>query len=416
MATRNTTVSNDDTRQKAEARRKAKNRAFTSIVNKINKDTKHYGEMAAVRLSDNTSMNVQRESTGSLALDYVIGGGVPNGRICEFFGPEGSGKTSAALQTIANVQRDGGNAVFIDVEHALDPMQARRLGVDVDKLIVCQPNNAEQALDIMEAFISSGGTDIIVLDSIASLVPQKELEGSMEDNTVAVVARLMSRALRKITGPTSDTGTKVIFINQVREKIGVMFGNPETTPGGRALKFYASLRVRISRTKQIKVKDNAIGQEVIIRCVKNKVSTPFRSAKTKFYWDHGFDIADDIITLGKDAKVLTYQGGVKNALTGEPVMVNGEKIKSQDQFREVLNNNVDGIRDKYYKIVYDGLERKQYEEMYGHPEDEDGNESNSPAPDDVDTELDENKESIEDTINDDNEPDSDTADDGGNED
>lgn len=182
------------------------------------------------------------------------------------------------------------------------------------------------------------------------------------------------------------------------------------------MKFYASLRVRISRTKQIKVKDNAIGQEVIIRCVKNKVSTPFRSAKTKFYWDHGFDIADDIITLGKDAKVLTYQGGVKNALTGEPVMVNGEKIKSQDQFREVLNNNVDGIRDKYYKIVYDGLERKQYEEMYGHPENEDGNESNNPAPDDIDTELDENKESIEDTVNDDNEPDSDTTDEGGNED
>lgn len=334
--------------------KKNKLKSFNKAVADINKQ---WGPMTAIRLGENKHMNVKRTSTGSLALDYVIGGGMPDGRIVELFGPEGSGKTSAALQTIANVQKEGGNAAFIDVEHALDPAQAARLGVDVNRLIVSQPEYAEQALDIMDALIRSGGVDIVVLDSIASLVPKKELEGDMEDQQVGLNARIMSKALRKITGATNTTDTKVIFINQVREKIGVMRGNPESTPGGRALKFYATLRIRVSKGQKISSGDKIIGQHVYLKCAKNKVSVPFLTSETNFYWSTGFDMASDVMELGKVAKVFTYTGGVKDLTNnGEPILLDGKKIKSKDAFLNALRDPSTGLLDKYYPIVLKKLE------------------------------------------------------------
>ena len=356
--------------------KKNKLKSFNKAVADINKQ---WGPMTAIRLGENKHMNVKRTSTGSLALDYVIGGGMPDGRIVELFGPEGSGKTSAALQTIANVQKEGGNAAFIDVEHALDPAQAARLGVDVNRLIVSQPEYAEQALDIMDALIRSGGVDIVVLDSIAALVPKKELDGDMEDQQVGLNARVMNKALRKITGATNTTGTKVIFINQVREKIGVMYGNPEDTPGGKALKFYSTLRIRVGKGTQITKgsgsKKKVVGQHVHLKCVKNKVSVPFLKADTDFYWSTGFDMAADIVSLGAAAGVFEYSGGVKDLTNNkEPILLkNGKRIPSKDAFMEALRDPSTGLLDKYYPIVLKKLEESYDPDAASH-EDDDNNE------------------------------------------
>ena len=335
----------------------AKLRALNAATDEINKE---FGDMSAYILGSNPRVEVHRTSTGSLALDYVMGGGVAAGRIHEFFGPEGSGKTSAALQTIGNAQKEGGTAAFIDVEHALDPKQAHRLGVDIDSLLFSQPDNAEQALSIMEMYIRSGAVDVIVLDSIASLVPIAVMEGKVEDQTMALVARLMSKELAKIATMASNTDTAVIFINQVRDAIG-SYGNPETTPGGRGLKFYSSIRVRVSKGKQIMKGDRSIGQAVFFRCKKNKVSTPFLNAESQFYWKNGFDAASDIVTFGKKYKIFnsTCSKDLTKSAEGEQIFWNGEKVTKTDTLLSALRDKKSGLSEHYYPIVLKKMEEDQ---------------------------------------------------------
>ena len=332
-------------------------KALKKVTDAINDK---FGAMSAYVLGSNPKVEVQRTSTGSLALDYVLGGGVADGRIHEFFGPEGSGKTSAALQTVGNAQKNGKIAAFIDVEHALDPKQAHRLGVNIDKLLFSQPDNAEQALGIIEMYLRSGAVDVIVLDSIASLVPAAVMEGEPQDQTIGLVARLMSKELAKIATMASNTGTAVIFINQVRDAIGG-YGNPETTPGGRALKFYSSIRVRISKGKQITRGDRPIGQAVFFRCKKNKVSTPFLSTESKFYWKTGYDSATDVVTFGK--KYGVFNSTCSKDLTGDgdgvQITWNGEKVTKTETLIAALQDKKSGLLEHYYPIVLQKMEEAQ---------------------------------------------------------
>ncbi|MGH9624751.1 MAG: recombinase RecA, partial [Bryobacteraceae bacterium] len=248
-------------------------------------------------------------STGSISVDYALGvGGLPRGRICEIFGPESSGKTTIALQVVAEAQRQGGMAAFIDVEHALDPVYAKQLGVDVDNLLVSQPDFAEQALEITSALISSGSIDVLVVDSVAALVPKAELDGEMGDSHMGVHARLMSQAMRKLTGTVSKSNTCLVFINQIREKIGVMFGNPETTTGGRALKFYSSVRLDIRRIAAIKDGDTVTGNRTKIKVVKNKVAPPFREAEFDIIYGVGVSREGDLLDLGAANNVVEKSG------------------------------------------------------------------------------------------------------------
>jgi recombination protein RecA len=336
-------------------------KALKRATDEINEE---FGDMSAYLLGSNPKVEVHRTSTGSLALDYVLGGGVADGRIHEFFGPEGSGKTSAALQTIGNAQKNGGVAAFVDVEHALDPRQAHRLGVDIDKLMFSQPDNAEQALNIVEILVQSGAVDVIVLDSIASLVPKAVMEGNAEDQTIGLVARLMSKELAKIATLASNSGTAAIFINQVRDAIGG-YGNPETTPGGRALKFYSSIRVRISKGKQINRKvngeDRPVGQDVYFRCKKNKVSTPFLTSESKFFWKRGYDTATDIATFGKKYGVFNSTGSkdLTSSPDGEQILWKGDKVTKTDMLISALQDKKSGLLDKYYPIVLQKMEEAQ---------------------------------------------------------
>jgi len=270
---------------------------------------KNYGVGAIMKLSADQIHSVPGISTGSLGLDLALGGqGMPRGRICELFGPEGSGKTTAALHVIASAQHDGGVAAFIDAEHALDPTWARRLGVQLEDLLISQPDTGEQALEICEMLVRSNAVDVIVIDSVAALIPRAEIEGEMGDTHVGLQARLMSQAMRKLTGAINKSSTCVIFINQIRMKIGVMFGNPETTPGGRALKFYSSIRLDIRRIGTIKQGDRAIGNHVRARVVKNKIAPPFRSAEFDIMFDCGIDAVGDLLNLAVTNDVVAKQG------------------------------------------------------------------------------------------------------------
>ncbi len=301
---------------------------------------KQFGKGSILRLGAREAIvPVAAISTGSLSLDAALGvGGFPRGRISEIFGPESSGKTTVALQVIAEAQKAGGMAAFIDVEHALDPIYARRLGVDVDNLLVSQPDYAEQALEITSALITSGAIDVLVIDSVAALVPKAELDGEMGDAHMGVQARLMSQALRKLTGVVSKSNTCLIFINQIREKIGVMFGNPETTTGGRALKFYATIRADIRRVAAIKEGENIIGSRTKVKIVKNKLAPPFREAEFDIIYGEGISREGDLLDLGVQHNVLEK--------TGSWFSYKGERIgQGRENARQFLREHPE-IRDR----------------------------------------------------------------------
>ena len=294
---------------------------------------KQFGKGAVMKLGEHEHQKIDTISSGSISLDIALGiGGYPKGRIIEIFGPESSGKTTFALHAIAEAQKKGGRAAFIDAEHALDPIYASKLGVNINDLLLSQPDNGEQALEICEALVRSGAISIIVVDSVAALVPQAEIEGEMGDSHVGLQARLMSQALRKLSGIVNKTNTVVIFINQLREKVGIMFGNPEVTPGGRALKFYASVRLEIRKGEQIKQGANAIGNRTNIKVVKNKMAPPFKSCSVDIVYGEGVSINGEIIDLGAETGILEKSGAWYS--------YNGEKIaQGKENAKEWLKNN-----------------------------------------------------------------------------
>lgn len=270
--------------------------------------TKQFGDGSIMKLGDAYKVDVELISSGALSLDLALGGGYPKGRVIEIYGPESSGKTTLTLHAIAEVQRKGGTAAFIDAEHALDPAYAKRLGVDTDNLLVSQPDNGEQALEIVETLVRSNAVDLVVIDSVAALVPQAEIDGDMGDSHMGLQARLMSQALRKLTGIISKSKTTVIFINQIRMKIGVMFGNPETTTGGNALKFYASVRIDIRRIGQIKNGEEIVGNRTKVKIVKNKIAPPFRIAEFDIMYNEGISNTGDVLDLAVQHEIVGKAG------------------------------------------------------------------------------------------------------------
>jgi recombination protein RecA len=296
---------------------------------------KQFGKGSIVRLGSNPVTAVDVIPTGSISIDSALGvGGVPRGRVIEIYGPESSGKTTLALQIIAQAQKEGGTAAFIDAEHALDPKYARRLGVDIDNLLVSQPDHGEQALEITNALVNSGAIEVIVVDSVAALVPKAELEGEMGDSHMGLHARLMSQALRKLTGTVSRTNTCLIFINQIREKIGVMFGNPETTTGGRALKFYCSVRMEVRRMAAIKDGDVTVGNRTKVKIVKNKVASPFREAEFDIIYGEGISREGDLLDVGVKENLVEKSGSWFS--------YNGERIgQGRENARQYLRDHTE---------------------------------------------------------------------------
>ena len=335
------------TDKSAEGREKALQTAMAQIE-------KQYGKGAVMLLGENAAMNVEHIKTGSMALDMALGiGGIPRGRIIEIYGPESSGKTTLALHCVAEAQKIGGTAAFIDVEHALDPVYAAALGVDIDSLLVSQPDSGEQALEIAEALVRSGAIDIIVVDSVAALTTRAEIEGEMGDNHVGQLARLMSQAMRKLTGALSKSNCSAIFINQLREKIGVMYGNPETTTGGRALKFYSSVRIDVRKIETLKNGSEIVGSRTRAKVVKNKVASPFREAEFDVIYGKGISKVGEIVDMGLELEVLKRSGAwfyygetrigqgrdnVKQLFEDNPEFAAEVEAKVRERYAEIMNN------------------------------------------------------------------------------
>lgn len=326
---------------------------------------KMFGKGAVMKLGDDPGRKVETTSSGSITLDRALGvGGYPQGRIIEIYGPESSGKTTVALHAIAEVQRQGGIAAFIDAEHALDPVYAKNLGVDIENLYLSQPDHGEQGLEIAEAFVRSGAVDIVVIDSVAALTPKAEIEGEMGDTHVGLQARMMSQALRKLSAAISKSNTTAIFINQIREKVGVMFGNPETTPGGRALKFYSSVRLEVRRAEQLKLAQDIVGNRTKIKVVKNKVAPPFRVAEVDIMYGQGISRTGEILDLGVEYDIVDKSGAWYS--------YEGERLgQGKENAKEYLTNNpdiLDEINGKLRNVL--GFEGTDTEDSEDHTDEE----------------------------------------------
>ncbi|MBR4260399.1 MAG: recombinase RecA [Clostridia bacterium] len=337
-----------------------KKKALEAAIGQIEKQ---FGKGSVMKLGDFTAMNVEAIPTGALSLDVALGiGGIPRGRIIEVFGPESSGKTTLTLHMIAEAQKLGGEAAFIDAEHALDPVYAKHLGVDIDNLIVSQPDTGEQALEIAEALVRSGALDIIVVDSVAALVPKAEIDGDMGDSHIGLQARLMSQALRKLAGAINKTKTVIVFINQLREKVGVMFGNPETTPGGRALKFYSSVRLDIRKIENLKQDGEVVGNRARVKVVKNKVAPPFREAEFDIMYGKGISKEGNIVDLAVNLDIIEKSGSwfsYNDARIGQGrENVKKYLIENPDIMKEVE----DKIRDNFNKAFEKSLGDEMPEE------------------------------------------------------
>ena len=324
-----------------------KDKALEQVLSDIEKQ---FGKGSIMRLGESKHMEVDVCSSGSLSLDIALGvGGYPKGRIIEIYGPESSGKTTFALHAIAEVQKTGGRAAFIDAEHALDPAYAKNLGVNINELLLSQPDTGEQALEICEALVRSEAVSIIVIDSVAALVPQAEIDGEMGDSHVGLQARLMSQALRKLSGAINKTKTICIFINQLREKVGVLFGNPETTPGGRALKFYSTIRLEVRRSEQIKVGDQVLGSKTTIKVVKNKVAPPFKTATVDIMYGEGVSKEGELIELAVNANIIE-KSGAWFAYNGEKIGQGKENVKLLLKENTELCKEIESKTCEYYGI------------------------------------------------------------------
>ena len=335
-----------------------KRKALESALSQIEKA---YGKGSVMKLGDNMHLNVETVPSGSLGLDLALGvGGVPKGRVVEVYGPESGGKTTVALHMVAEVQKRGGIAGFIDAEHALDPVYAKKIGVDIDNLYISQPNTGEQALEITETMVRSGAVDIVIVDSVAALVPKAEIEGEMGDSHVGLQARLMSQALRKLTAIIGKTNCTVIFINQLREKVGVMFGNPETTTGGRALKYYSSIRLEVRRGEQIKKDGEAIGNRTKIKVVKNKVAPPFRTAEVDIIYGEGISREGDILDLAV-AENIVNKSGAWYAYNGDKIGQGRENAKLfLKEHPDLMEEVEQKVREKYAQK--EGVDQVENEE------------------------------------------------------
>lgn len=364
---RKSTKEKDAKAKEAEGRDKALNDALGRIE-------KEFGQGAIMKLGDKASMNIETIPTGSMSLDIATGvGGVPRGRIIEIYGPESSGKTTLALHIVAEAQKLGGRAAFIDAEHALDPVYAKNLGVQTDELYVSQPDTGEQALQICDMLAGSGAIDVIVIDSVAALVPRAEIQGEMGDSHVGLQARLMSQALRKLTGIVNKTKTCVIFINQLREKVGVMFGNPETTTGGRALKFYSTMRFDVRRIESIKQGDKVLGNRTRVKVVKNKVAPPFKIAEFDIMYGKGISVSGDVLDCAVDRDIVNKSGSWFS--------YNGERIgQGRENVKAWLEENPDVMEEIKGKIR-ESLKAEQEEDNDDNDDKSDG--SAAEIPDDV---------------------------------
>ena len=336
-----------------------KDKALEEVLKDIEKQ---FGAGAIMKLGADDHIKVDTTSSGSITLDVALGvGGFPKGRIIEIFGPESSGKTTIALQAIAAAQKAGGRAAFIDAEHALDPVYARNLGVDINELLLSQPDTGEQALEICDALVKSEAISIVVIDSVAALVPQAEIDGEMGDSHIGLQARLMSQALRKLSGTINKTNTTCIFINQLREKVGIMFGNPETTPGGRALKFYSSVRLDIRRGEQIKQGEIVVGNRTNIKVVKNKVASPFKTASVDIMYGEGISREGELVDIGAEINVID-KSGAWYAYKGEKIGQGKENVKAFLKANPDIAEEIENAIYEHYEFKKDSKVAKSIEE------------------------------------------------------